>query len=137
MIILLFEDDESYVDPESSYALSRRVSGCPSTKFGVRSPLKTQALPATADITLDFGRTPRQWDHLSSLASHTCVLLVNFSTSSNIKFNTSLEATYLLLPADTSMLVHSAFMSFTYSPYKYLIFSYCNLYNYFIQIDLS
>jgi hypothetical protein len=65
MVILLFKDDESYVDPESSYALSRRVSGCPSTKFGVRIHLKPQALPATSDITLDlwlvhFGRTPRQ-----------------------------------------------------------------------------
>jgi hypothetical protein len=54
MVILLFKDEESYVDPESSYAPSRRVSGCPSTKFGVRIPLKTQALPATADITPGF-----------------------------------------------------------------------------------
>ena len=54
MVKLLFKDDESNVDPESDYALNRRVSGCPSTKFGVRIPLKTQALPATADTTLNF-----------------------------------------------------------------------------------
>jgi hypothetical protein len=80
MIILLFKDDESYVDPESSSALNRRVSGCPSTKFGVRIPLETEALPATADIMEDFwlvhfGRTPRQFDQVSSLASRTlCVI---------------------------------------------------------------
>jgi hypothetical protein len=44
----LFKDDESYVDAESSYALSRRVSGGPSTKFGVQIPLKTQVLSATS-----------------------------------------------------------------------------------------
>jgi hypothetical protein len=54
MVIPLFQDDESYVDPEFSYALSRRDSGCPNAEFGVRFPLKTQALLATADITLDF-----------------------------------------------------------------------------------
>jgi hypothetical protein len=131
MVIPLFKDDESYVNPECSYALSRRVSGCPSTKFGVRIPLKSQALPVTVDIALDyptvnFGRTPRQCNHLSSLAPRTCVLLVNFSTSSSVKLSTSLEATYLLLPADTSTLVHSALTSFTHSPFKYLIFSCCN-----------
>jgi hypothetical protein len=69
MVILLFKDDESYVDSESSYALSRRVAGCPNTKYGVRIPLKAQALPATMDTTLDFltvnvGRTPCQYNHL-------------------------------------------------------------------------
>jgi hypothetical protein len=64
MVTPLFKDDESCVDPEFSYAFSRRISRCPSTKFGVRIPLKTQALPDAADITLDFwtvhfGRTPR------------------------------------------------------------------------------
>jgi hypothetical protein len=54
MVIPLFQDDESYVDPEFSYALNRRDCGCPNAKFGVRFPLKTRALPATADITLDF-----------------------------------------------------------------------------------
>jgi hypothetical protein len=60
----LFKDDESHVDPESSYTLSRRISRCPGAKFGVWIPLKTQALPDAADITLGFwtvhfGRTPR------------------------------------------------------------------------------
>jgi hypothetical protein len=69
--LIPFKDDESNVDPESSYALSRRVSGCPTTKFGVRIPLKTQALPATVDITPDFltvyfGWTPR--------FTHLCVI---------------------------------------------------------------
>jgi hypothetical protein len=54
MVITLFKDDESYVDPESSYALSRRISRCPNAKFGVRNPLKTQDLPDAADIKLDF-----------------------------------------------------------------------------------
>jgi hypothetical protein len=53
MVILLFKDDESYVDLEASYAHGRRVSDCPSTKFEVRIPLKTQTLLATEDITLD------------------------------------------------------------------------------------
>jgi hypothetical protein len=71
MVILLFKDDESNIDSESCYALSNRVSGYPSTKFGVRIPLKTQALTATANITLDFltvtfGRTPR--------FTHLCVI---------------------------------------------------------------
>jgi hypothetical protein len=73
MVILLFKNDESDIDPESSYSLSRRVSG-------FRIPLKTQALLATADIALDFlivhfGRTPRQFNHISSLASrNSCVI---------------------------------------------------------------
>jgi hypothetical protein len=97
-IILPFKDDESYVDPESSYAPSRRVSGCPSTEFGVRIALKTQALPDTVDFALDFltvnfGRTPHQYNHDTSLASRACVLLVNLNTSSSVQFNTSLEAT--------------------------------------------
>jgi hypothetical protein len=54
MVITLFQDDESYVDPEFSYALNRRDSGCPNAMFGVRLPLKNQAFLATADITLDF-----------------------------------------------------------------------------------
>jgi hypothetical protein len=69
-VILLFKDDESNINPESSYALSRRVSGCTSTKFGVRIPLYTQAMPATADTTLDFltvnfGRMSRQCNHFT------------------------------------------------------------------------
>jgi hypothetical protein len=80
----IFKDDESCVDPESSYAFSRRVSGCPSTKFGVRIPLNTQALSAKAGITLDFrlvhfGRTPRQLNHVSSLASRTLCVISDFS----------------------------------------------------------
>jgi hypothetical protein len=64
MVIPLFKDDESYVDPEFIYAFSRRISRCPSAKFGVRIPLKTPALPDAVDITLHFwtvhfGRTPR------------------------------------------------------------------------------
>jgi hypothetical protein len=46
--LFLFKVDESYVDLESNYALGRHVSDCPSTKFTVGIPLKTQALPATA-----------------------------------------------------------------------------------------
>jgi hypothetical protein len=74
------------------YALSRRVSGCPSTKFGTRIALNTQALKATVNITLDLllvhvGQTPRQFNHVSSLVSHTYVLFEDFSTSSGIEMN--------------------------------------------------
>jgi hypothetical protein len=54
MAILLFKDDESNANPECSYALSKHVSACPGTKFGVQILLKPQALLATADIMLDF-----------------------------------------------------------------------------------
>jgi hypothetical protein len=40
MVTLLFKDDESYVDLESSYALGILVSGCLSTEFGVQIRLK-------------------------------------------------------------------------------------------------
>jgi hypothetical protein len=78
MVILLFKDDESHVDSESSYALSRRVTGCPSTKFGFWIPLKIQALPATAYIALDFWllhfcRTPRQFNYVSLASRTPCV----------------------------------------------------------------
>jgi hypothetical protein len=77
----LFKDDESYVDPESSYALSRHAFGCPNTELGVRIPLKTQPLPATVDITLHFrlvhlGRTPHQPIAYHHSLHALCVLLV-------------------------------------------------------------
>jgi hypothetical protein len=81
-------------------APSRRVSGCPSTKFGVRIPLKTQTLPATTDITLHlwlvhFPRTPCQFSH----SLHTlCVLLVNLIIE---YYAEHLLGGYLLLPADS------------------------------------
>jgi hypothetical protein len=34
-VILLFKDDEPNVDLEATYALGRRISNCPSTKFRV------------------------------------------------------------------------------------------------------
>jgi hypothetical protein len=114
--LIPFEDDESNVYPEFSYAHSRRVFACPSTNFGFQIPLKLSPCQPQ--------RTSRQTSQLLTsvglLASRTCAVLVNFGTSSSVKLNTSLEATYLLLPADTSTLVHSAFTSFTYSPYKCL-----------------
>jgi hypothetical protein len=78
MVVLLFKDDESNLDPESSYALSRRVFRCPRTKFGVRIRSKTQALPATVYIMLDFwlvhlGPAPRQFNYVPTLASRTFV----------------------------------------------------------------
>jgi hypothetical protein len=113
MVILLFKDDKSYVDLESSYAISRRVPGYPCTKFGVRISLKTQSLPTTAGITLDFwlvhfGRTPRQFNHVSPLESRT-LLLLNFSSSPSVMLSTYWEATscYLL----TTAVMYSAFIS--------------------------
>jgi hypothetical protein len=44
----------NHVDPELRYALSKHVSVCLSTKFGVQIPFKTQALLATVDITQDI-----------------------------------------------------------------------------------
>jgi hypothetical protein len=116
-----FKDDESYVDPESRYAPSRRVFGCPSTEFGVRIPLQTQALPATADITLDYspvhlGKTPRQICHYSFIASRTCVLLeLNFIIECCAQH---LLGGYLSLPAIPTSLVHCAFTSSTCSSLK-------------------
>jgi hypothetical protein len=105
MVIFPFKDYKSQVDPECSYAIGRRVSGCPSTKFVVRIPLKTQALLATADIKLDFWLvhfdwTPRQFHHVPSLASRT--LCVISELQYNIEgYTQRLLGGYLLLPADS------------------------------------
>jgi hypothetical protein len=63
------KDNKSYFDIEPTYTLGKHVSNCPITKFGVQIPLKTQALLATVDNTLDFllihsGWTPRQLIHV-------------------------------------------------------------------------
>jgi hypothetical protein len=54
MAILLFKDDESMFDLEASYTCGRCVSNYPSMKFGVRISVKTPAVLATADNTLDL-----------------------------------------------------------------------------------
>jgi hypothetical protein len=114
--MLLFKDDESYVDPESSYTLSRLVPGCPNTKFGVRIPLKPQAMLPTADIMLDFWFTSVgllasliTYDHMLHMC--TCVIFVNFSSSKSVTLSTTLETTSCYLPTPAT-LVHSAFTSF-------------------------
>jgi hypothetical protein len=96
MVTPLIQDDESYVDPEFSYALSRRDSGCPNAKFGVRIPLKTQALPATVDIWLvHFGQTPRVFTRFTHLCFISELLLIIECCAQH------LPGGYLLLPADS------------------------------------
>jgi hypothetical protein len=116
------------------------------SKYRVRgsNPFKTQALPATGDITLDYspvhlGRTPRKFCHYSSIASRTCVLLeLNFIIDCCAQH---LLGGYLLLLAIPTSLVHCAFTSSTCSSINTQLYYSCNMYNYlfntFILINLT